>query len=148
MGFLEGFFGKKEVPRRRDENAAVHEDFVVNTRLTADGAVEWEPPKTSEMGQIINDADRPRSIEERIEIPQANEAGIAWETPNVGAHLKVDQPEVVRPVKQPIQYDNGIDYAPVDKEILSAVRNEKMDASWNDVDARSVGDLKAQEKKS
>ncbi|MEN9922174.1 MAG: hypothetical protein RL097_451 [Candidatus Parcubacteria bacterium] len=148
MGFLEGFFGKKEVPRRRDENAAVHEDFVVNTRLTADGAVEWEPPKTSEMGQIINDADRPRIIEERIEIPQANEAGIAWETPNVGAHLGVDQPEVVKPVKQAIQYDNGIDYAPVDKEILAEVRNERKDVSWNNNDSRSVGDVRAQEKNS
>jgi len=148
MGFLEGFFGKKEVPRRRDENAVVHEDFVVNTRLTADGAVEWEPPKTSEMGKIINDADRPRIIEERIEIPQANEAGIAWETPNVGAHLGVDQPEVVKSVKQPVQYDSGIDYASVDKEILAQVRSEKKDVSWNNVDARSVGDVRAQEKNS
>jgi hypothetical protein len=148
MGFLEGFFGKKEVPRRREENVTVHEDFIANTKLTETGAVEWKPPKTGEIGRIINDADRPRSIEERIEIPQANEAGIAWETPNVGAHLGVDQPEVVKSVKQPVQYDNGIDYASVDKEILAEVRNERKDVSWNNNDSRSVGDVRAQEKNS
>jgi hypothetical protein len=66
----------------------------------------------------------------------------------VGAHLKVDQPEVVKPVKQPIQYDNGIDYAPVNKEILSEVRNERKDVSWNNIGSRSVGDVRAQEKNS
>ncbi len=138
MSFFEGFFGKAKSPER----AGQQEESMDTDVVAANDPIEYEQPDMTDIGPIINDAERPQ-FSERAEVPQVTEEAIAWEQPEV----KESAPEVSTAVAEEsladaYKYDGGIDFVSTENTAVDATEG----SAWDDPAARVPGDLRAQKK--